>query len=573
MAVVDDSDFADLEALNVISKLYFEGLIYDASTGPAEESADRATTESTPGLASWLSDTSLGGGGDQADVTAEARSATTNGHTPESHEEQRDAPPGWADPFEDLTIETAPAESAPIAAGAALAEAPVIVASSIEVELAAEPASEQQGTESEAPPEAGGAPLLEAVRPSGTVLPFRPSAPADEAAMDAAAAAREEVKAPERAAIAKLALRRVARPATANDLLQPVAGETAEHTTAQPTLTAEPERVVLSDTLLADLSASRPAEADAAREFDDPSLTPLPKPMPPDSRANELSGPNLDAWAATAVESAQHLDDEDDMPREGIPRGILFGAVAGLVVIVFGAALALSGTKPPPPKVSATPTPTVSAAPNLPPPSPAATPNPAAVESNPATPTPPVAAVPANPAVDTTKPTDTTKPATDTTKPVVATASDTTKPATDATKPVVAAALDATKGATQPAAAPEAVDYAALVEEGKALYKRGQLKKAIEKLEAAVAAKPDGDEALVVLANCYLDRGSAVRALEKANAAVAANAENADGYLVIGAVQQQNGKNVEAKKAYETYLKLAPKGQYASEIRSILSSL
>ncbi len=37
MHVVDDSDFADLEALNVISKLYFEGLIYDASTGPAEE--------------------------------------------------------------------------------------------------------------------------------------------------------------------------------------------------------------------------------------------------------------------------------------------------------------------------------------------------------------------------------------------------------------------------------------------------------------------------------------------------------------------------------------------------------
>jgi cytochrome c-type biogenesis protein CcmH/NrfG len=52
-----------------------------------------------------------------------------------------------------------------------------------------------------------------------------------------------------------------------------------------------------------------------------------------------------------------------------------------------------------------------------------------------------------------------------------------------------------------------------------------------------------------------------------------ANPENADAYLVIGAVQQQVNNLGEARTAYEKYLKLSPKGQYAKEIRSILSSL
>src|SRR5438445_597468 len=62
MQVVDDCDFADLEALNVVSKLYFEGLIYDASTGPAEddEEGDSAEETAPPGLATWLRDPGLG---------------------------------------------------------------------------------------------------------------------------------------------------------------------------------------------------------------------------------------------------------------------------------------------------------------------------------------------------------------------------------------------------------------------------------------------------------------------------------------------------------------------------------
>ena len=70
-------------------------------------------------------------------------------------------------------------------------------------------------------------------------------------------------------------------------------------------------------------------------------------------------------------------------------------------------------------------------------------------------------------------------------------------------------------------------------------------------LEKAVALKADGDEALVLLANCHLDRGTSTKALAAAQLAVAANPQNADAYLVIGAVQQQKNHIAEARTAYE----------------------
>jgi tetratricopeptide (TPR) repeat protein len=125
--------------------------------------------------------------------------------------------------------------------------------------------------------------------------------------------------------------------------------------------------------------------------------------------------------------------------------------------------------------------------------------------------------------------------------------------------------------AVKPPAA--AGDYEALLAEGKKLYEKGQAKKAMVPLEKAVALRADGDEALVLLANCHLDRGNLEKALAAAQLAAAANGENADAFLVIGAVQQQKGHNPEARTAYERYLKLAPKGQFAGEIRTILATL
>src|SRR5262249_8513805 len=51
MQVMDDSEFSDLEALNVISKLYFEGLIYEAKRvedGEKKEVPEAGSREPTP---------------------------------------------------------------------------------------------------------------------------------------------------------------------------------------------------------------------------------------------------------------------------------------------------------------------------------------------------------------------------------------------------------------------------------------------------------------------------------------------------------------------------------------------
>jgi Tfp pilus assembly protein PilF len=88
-----------------------------------------------------------------------------------------------------------------------------------------------------------------------------------------------------------------------------------------------------------------------------------------------------------------------------------------------------------------------------------------------------------------------------------------------------------------------------------------------------VALKADGDEALVLLARCHLDHSNTQKALAAAELALAANPNNADGHLVVGTVQQSMGHNAEARASYETYLKLAPKGEFAADVKSILGSI
>jgi tetratricopeptide (TPR) repeat protein len=153
--------------------------------------------------------------------------------------------------------------------------------------------------------------------------------------------------------------------------------------------------------------------------------------------------------------------------------------------------------------------------------------------------------------------------------------------AQEAAKPEVVAPEPAKQDEATPDVAPAKgakvgdvkAEYQKLLEEGRTLYRHGQARRALVPLEKAVALKADGDDALVLLANCHLDRGAYEKALSVAQLASAANPDNADAYLVIGAVQQQKAHNAEARAAYERYLKLSPKGQFAGEIRSILATL
>jgi predicted Zn-dependent protease len=186
-------------------------------------------------------------------------------------------------------------------------------------------------------------------------------------------------------------------------------------------------------------------------------------------------------------------------------------------------------------------------------------------------PTAPIAVAPSAPvAAPTTAPTAAPN------APVAAPTEPTPAPVVAPTTAPVAAPVVAKP--TEPVAAPSApaaddAAYRALVEQGKALFKKGDAKRALGPLEKAVAMRPGDDQALVLLANCYLDRGANQKALDAAQLAATANAKNGDAFLVIGAVEQQLSHKSEAHSAYETYLKLEPHGQYASDIRAILTTL
>ena len=100
----------------------------------------------------------------------------------------------------------------------------------------------------------------------------------------------------------------------------------------------EESPVVISDTFMSDLSSTRPAATDSVDEFDDPSSTPLPSPLPPDSEFVEAVRIGLEVRAP----EAQPLDEDElqQSPRTG--RGakiaIVSVLVAGMVsiVVAFG---------------------------------------------------------------------------------------------------------------------------------------------------------------------------------------------------------------------------------------------
>src|SRR4051812_14638350 len=116
MNVVDDCEFSDLEALNVISKLYFEGLIYDASTGGPVTDEEEA-----PELEGWLAESekqAAANGAAHHPVNGQHHDAepmsADESEAAVSDGEKRDAPDGWGGTFDESPAlsEAAAAESA-----------------------------------------------------------------------------------------------------------------------------------------------------------------------------------------------------------------------------------------------------------------------------------------------------------------------------------------------------------------------------------------------------------------------------------------------------------------------------
>ncbi|HEY1587467.1 MAG TPA: DUF4388 domain-containing protein, partial [Polyangia bacterium] len=326
MHVVDDCDFADLEALNVVSKLYFEGLIYDASAGaaPTEPEADQ------PDLEGWLQEPQAQPSEPAAAMAPMAALAVPAVETAApiaaeapaaADEEKRDAPDGWGGTFDEPAAPETPIDAAP----ATVQEAPNLAASAdpllaeaarLEHQLASEMAAER-GSSDEA---AAAAPALERSQTAeGVVLPFP--------------------VAPEPQRLARVTLRKMPRvtgPQSPNDTLQPVAGETATATAPEPAVDDAPP-VVLSP----DLAADRPAADDTEEEFDDPSATPLPSPMPPPFDGHPAmvmsDGAPLEVRAPSTPATVEDDDYEPELPsRRGVMivgAALAIAAVAGVVLV------------------------------------------------------------------------------------------------------------------------------------------------------------------------------------------------------------------------------------------------
>ncbi len=90
---------------------------------------------------------------------------------------------------------------------------------------------------------------------------------------------------------------------------------------------------------------------------------------------------------------------------------------------------------------------------------------------------------------------------------------------------------------------------------------------------AAKDANSESGEALLLLAHVEFNRNHLKEALQWAERAIKADPNLADAYVIFGGVQQDAGRNREAKWAYKKYLELAPRGQYAADLRAIVDTL
>jgi hypothetical protein len=132
-----------------------------------------------------------------------------------------------------------------------------------------------------------------------------------------------------------------------------------------------------------------------------------------------------------------------------------------------------------------------------------------------------------------------------------------------------------------PAAAPAAVETApAMTEDFESLLgkcrdgvTRGRWGAARAACAAAQQLRPDSPDVLTRLAEIALNRGQERVAMRLASAALAADPAFADAYVIVGSVEQGANRNEQARAAYIRYLKLAPSGRYASDLRAVLPTL
>lgn len=150
------------------------------------------------------------------------------------------------------------------------------------------------------------------------------------------------------------------------------------------------------------------------------------------------------------------------------------------------------------------------------------------------------------------------------------------KPAAPAARVAPPEKEDSTSDTAPQAEDPQQVrkrSYARYLKQGDGFTRAGQFSKAIRAYKSALAEMPDMAAAHLGLGNAYYELNTleaAVFHLEKAKELSAADPQV---FLLLGAVYQSASRPKDAAQAYERYLKLAPDGKFARDVKAILSSL
>lgn len=113
---------------------------------------------------------------------------------------------------------------------------------------------------------------------------------------------------------------------------------------------------------------------------------------------------------------------------------------------------------------------------------------------------------------------------------------------------------------------------AAALEDALASYELGRYEDAIDGYSSVVATYPDVIAAHLGLGLTYLDTGrtqSAIRSFERARQL---DPDSARAALLVGTGFQVAERDQEARSAYGDYLRLAPRGEHADDVRQILAA-
>ncbi|MEA2697180.1 MAG: hypothetical protein QOI66_1451, partial [Myxococcales bacterium] len=116
-------------------------------------------------------------------------------------------------------------------------------------------------------------------------------------------------------------------------------------------------------------------------------------------------------------------------------------------------------------------------------------------------------------------------------------------------------------------------NFPKLLEKCREAFSQGKMREATTVCTAAKDANTESGDALLLLAHAEFNRNHLKEALQWAEKAIKADPNLAEAYVIFGGVQQDAGKNREAKWAYKKYLELAPRGQYAADLRAIVDTL